>query len=338
MARAARQIRLAGVFAAITTPRREGTLEADFSASLELLDFASDAGVNGVCVLGSTGEFVDFSFTDRQRLIYLGVKRSRTPLIAGVSHSSLDGAIQLADEAISSGADALLIMPPYFFRYQQPEVETFLLEFARETAGAVPILLYNIPQFTSPIEIDTVARLAATGLFAGIKDSSGDWNYFERLLALRREEAQAPPDAALDNSGTAPSAASGGGRLRVSSKAFAILAGHDRLAARALAAGADGVISGCACAIPEVLVALAKAVAAGDERRVAQIERRLLEFIEQIEQFPAPLGIRRAIELRGKKCGPPFIPLSPAAASRMEEFARWFTEWLPPAKKEMAGA
>jgi 4-hydroxy-tetrahydrodipicolinate synthase len=308
MARAARQIRLAGVFAAITTPRRAGTLEADFSAALELLDFASDAGVDGVSLLGSTGEFVDFSFTDRQRLIYLGVKRSRAPLIAGVAHSSLDGAIQLAEEAITSGADALLIMPPYFFRYQQPEVETFLLEFAREVTGAIPILLYNIPQFTSPMEIDTVARLAATGLFAGIKDSSGDWNYFERLLALRRHDS------------------------------FAVLAGNDRLAARALASGADGVISGCACAIPEVLVALTRAIAAGDERRAADINTRLFEFIEQIECFPAPLGIRRAIELRGKKSGPSFIPLSPAAATRMEEFARWFTEWLPAVKKEMGGA
>jgi 4-hydroxy-tetrahydrodipicolinate synthase len=308
MARAARQIRLAGVFAALTTPRREGTLEADFSAALDLLDFASDAGVDGVTMLGSTGEFVDFSFTDRQRLVYLGVKRSRAPLIAGVSHSSLDGAIQLADEAITSGADALLIMPPYFFRYQQPEVETFLLEFAREVSGAVPILLYNIPQFTSPMEIGTVARLATSGLFAGIKDSSGDWNYFERLLTLRRDGS------------------------------FAVLAGNDRLAGQALAAGADGVISGCACAIPEVLVALAKAIAAGDERRAAETNTRLLEFIEQIDQFPAPLGIRRAIELRGKKSGPPFIPLSPAAAARMGEFARWFTEWFPAVKKEMAGA
>ncbi len=308
MARAPRQIRLAGVFAAIITPRREGTLEADFSAALDLLDFTAEAGVAGVCMLGSTGEFLNFSFTDRQRLVYLGVKRSRVPLIAGVSHSSLDGALQLAEEAISSGADALLIMPPYFFRYEQPEIEVFLLEFARETAGAVPILLYNIPQFTSGIDIETVERLAGTGLFAGIKDSGGDWNYFERLLALRREGS------------------------------FAILAGNDRIAARALAAGADGVISGCACAIPEVLVALAKAIAAGDERKAAEIDGRLHQFIERIERFPAPVGIRRAVELRGKKSGPPLTPLSPARENELEEFSAWFREWFPAARKEAAGA
>jgi dihydrodipicolinate synthase/N-acetylneuraminate lyase len=308
MARVPRQIRLAGVFAAIITPRREGMLEADFSAALELLDFTADAGVAGVCMLGSTGEFLNFSFTDRQRLVYLGVKRSRVPLIASVSHSSLDGAVQLAHEAISSGADALLIMPPYFFRYEQPEIEAFLLEFAREAAGAVPILLYNIPQFTSRIDIETVERVAATGLFAGIKDSSGDWEYFERLLPLRRNGA------------------------------FAVLAGNDRIAARALAAGADGVISGCACAIPEVLVGLGKAIAAGDQRRAAEIDTRLHEFINRIERFPAPVGIRRALELRGKKTGPLLTPLSPAHETELREFSAWFSNWLPVARKEAANA
>jgi dihydrodipicolinate synthase/N-acetylneuraminate lyase len=308
MARAPRQIRLAGVFAAIITPRREGTLEADFSAALELLDFVADAGAAGICMLGSTGEFLNFSFTDRQRLVYLGVKRCRVPLIAGVAHSSFDGAVQLADDAISSGADALLIMPPYFFRYQQPEIEAFLLEFARETGGAVPLLLYNIPQFTSPIGIETVERLAGTGLFAGIKDSSGDWDYFERLLPLRREGA------------------------------FAVLAGNDRIAARALAAGADGVISGCACAIPEVLVALARAIAAGDARKAAEMDGRLYQFIEQIERFPAPMGIRRAVELRGKKSGPALAPLSPERETELEQFSAWFREWLPVARREAAGA
>lgn len=306
MARAARQIRLAGVFAAIPTPRRG--LEADFSAALELIDFPVEAGAAGVCMLGSTGEFVDFSFTDRQRLVYLGVKRSRAPLIAGVSHSSLDGAVHMADEAISSGADALLIMPPYFFRYQQEEIEAFLMEFARETSGAVPILLYNIPQFTSGMEIETVQRLAATGMFAGIKDSSGDWAYFERLLALRRESE------------------------------FAVLAGNDALAAQALRAGADGVVSGCAAAIPEIVVALAKAVAAKNDARANELDARLREFIAWIERFPAPAGIRRAVELRGKKCGPPMTPLSPARAKDMEEFANWFKEWLPAAKKVAANA
>jgi dihydrodipicolinate synthase/N-acetylneuraminate lyase len=98
------------------------------------------------------------------------------------------------------------------------------------------------------------------------------------------------------------------------------------------------VISGCACAIPEVLVALGKAITAGDELHAGEIDKRLREFIERIERFPAPVGIRRAVELRGKKSGPPLAPLSPAAETELQEFSTWFRAWLPVVRKEAAGA
>src|SRR5689334_4546790 len=119
MARAPRQLQLRGVFADAVTPHRAGAQDPDFSASLDLLDFLADGGVTGILIGGPTGEFLDFSFFERQRLVYLGVKRSRVPIVAGVSHSTLAGSLQLADEAISAGADGLLLMPPYFFRYSQ---------------------------------------------------------------------------------------------------------------------------------------------------------------------------------------------------------------------------
>ena len=201
MARAGRQIELSGVFASAITPHRAGTPEVDFSAALDMLDFLTAAGVKGISLFGSTGEFLDYSFAERQRLVYLGTRRSRVPLIAGVSHATLSGAVQLADEAVSSGADALLLMPPYFYRYAQPEIEEFYLQFVRETRGAVPLLLHNHPRFASPLHIDTVRRLAATGHFAGIEDCSGDPHYLASLLELKRE------------------------------RAFAVMAGHERIAA-----------------------------------------------------------------------------------------------------------
>jgi len=297
MGRAARQLKLAGVFAAAVTPNRPGSLDADFSGLLDLLDFLASGGVDGICLMGSTGEFLNYSFSDRQRLIYLGAKRSRVPLIVGVGHSTLAGALQLADEAISAGADGLLLMPPYFFTYGQPEIETFYRQFARETGDAVPIMLYNIPQFTSKIEFDTVRRLIDTGLFAGIKDSSGDWSYLAQLLAMRRD------------------------------RPFALFAGHDRLALRALREGADGVLSGCACAIPELLVGLQKAVAAGDQARADSINAKLTEFVDWIEKFPTPMGIKRAVELRGQKSGTLGVPLAPETSREMEAFLLWFKDW-----------
>src|SRR5438270_712838 len=138
MARAARQLKLAGVFAAAVTPHRAGTHEADYSGSLDMLDFLAAGGVDGICLLGSTGEFLNYAFPERQRLVYLGSKRSRVPLLVGTGHSTLAGALQLAEEAIHAGADGLLLMPPYFFRYAQREIEEFYIQFARETGDAVP--------------------------------------------------------------------------------------------------------------------------------------------------------------------------------------------------------
>src|SRR5579863_4727448 len=185
MARAPRHLELAGVFASAITPRRADSQDPDFSGMLDLLDFLAAGGVNGVCLLDATGEFLNCTFPERQRLVYLGVKRSRVPLIVGVSHSTLAGSIQLAGEAIASGADALILMPPYFFRYSQREIEEYYLQFAGETGDAVPLLIHNFPQVTSKLELDLVRRLIDTGRFAGVADSSGDWPFFKQLLELR---------------------------------------------------------------------------------------------------------------------------------------------------------
>ena len=298
MARTARQIRLSGVFPAAITPHHPKTREADYSGALELVDFLAAAGVDGICLFGSTGEFINYSFAERQRLLSLAAKRSRVPLIAGVSHSTLSGALRLADDAISAGAEAIMLMPPYFYRYGQGEVEEFFRTFARETSDAVPILLYNIPGFTTGIDIETVRRLFETGRFGGIKDSSGDWSYFEQLLALRRELP------------------------------FALFGGPELLVGRALHAGADGVISGCACAIPELVVAIARAITAGDTPLADTLDARLIDFATRAAQFPWPVAVRRAVELRGQKSGPLAVPLSPDGRQALEDFSAWFRDWV----------
>ncbi|MEP6716376.1 MAG: dihydrodipicolinate synthase family protein, partial [Terriglobia bacterium] len=169
----------------------------------------------------------------------------------------------------------------------------------RETGDAVPLLLYNIPQFTSPIAIDTARRLFAAGLFAGIKDSSGDWDYFAQLIALKSE------------------------------KPFALLAGNDRIALRALEAGADGVVSGCACAVPELVAGLYKAFTSGDQALATQLDSQLREFCDWIERFPTPMGIKRAVELRGHKAGDPSVPLAAESAAELQQFSEWFKTQLP---------
>ncbi|HEY3825489.1 MAG TPA: dihydrodipicolinate synthase family protein [Bryobacteraceae bacterium] len=298
MARAPRQLELAGVFASAITPRRGDSQDPDFSGLLDLLDFLTGGGVKGICLFGAAGEFLNYNFSERQRLVYLAVKRSRVPLIVGISHSTLAGAVQLADEAVASGADGLILMPPHFYPHSQCEIEEFYLQFAKEASDAVPILLHNLPQCTSALEIETMRKLIDTGRFAGIEDSSGDWEHFSRLLAMKHD------------------------------RPFALFCGADTLAARALAAGADGVISAAACAVPELVVALAKAVSARDEAKAGILNERLLEFVQWSNRFPFPVAIKRAVELRGQKSAPPLTPLAPETKQALIEFSTWFSGWV----------
>jgi len=283
VARAGRQLQLTGIFASAITPHRTASPEVDFSGALDLIDFLTSAGIKGVSLFSPVGEFLNYTFAERQRLVYLATKRSRIPLIANVSHSTLTGAIQLADEAVSAGADGLLLMPPYFYRYKQPEIEEFYMQFTRESSGAVPLLLHNAPQFTSPLESDTVRRLLDTGHFAGIEDDSGDRNLLNIWLQLKRE------------------------------RPVAVMIGDERIAAQALREGADGIISAAACAIPELIVGH---------------EEQLHEFLNWIDQFPAPAGIKHAVALRKQKSGPDLVPLAPATCRLMQDFSTWFVKWL----------
>ena len=288
----------AGVNVAAVTPHGKRGDEPDIAGTLELIDFLCAAGVQGITLLGSTGEFVNLDSDDRVRMAFLAVKRSRVPVLAGVSHSTLDGALALGREAIAAGAAGLLVMPPYFFRYGQSEVREFYLRFAEEMGHAAPLYLYNIPVFTNAIAAETAVELLSSGRFAGIKDSSGDWKYFEVLLRQAQESS------------------------------FTLLVGHDSIFARARMAGADGIVSGVACAVPELLLALDRAI---QEQAAAEIERldaRLHEFIQRIERFPTPVGIKAALAERGIKTGHLATPLGRETRAALDEFRVWFGVWL----------
>src|SRR5579871_1767380 len=256
---------IGGVIAAAVTPHGKRGEEPDIGATLELIDFLCAAGVQGIALLGSTGEFVNLNYDDRVRLVYLAVKRSRVPVLAGVSHSTLDGALALGREASAAGAAGLLLMPPHFFRYRQPEIREFYLRFAAEMSHGAPVYLYNIPVFTSAITSETATELLATGRFAGIKDSSGDWGYF---AALNRHKREHP---------------------------CTVLVGHDAVFAPARKAGADGVVSGVACAAPELLLALDRAITQNAEADAQRLDARLHEFLCRIDRFPTPVAIKAAL-------------------------------------------
>src|ERR1700722_11602596 len=137
-------MKFGAIHVAAVTPHREVGYQSDLGATLELIDFLSGAGVNGIALLGSTGEFASLSLEDRASLVKLAVKRSKVPILAGVAHCTLDGAVTLASQAAEAGAAAILVMPPYFFPYAQTEGREFYLRLSDRLAGAIPLLFYNI--------------------------------------------------------------------------------------------------------------------------------------------------------------------------------------------------
>ncbi len=290
---------IGGVYAAAVTPHRIEGHEADYGAMLELVDHLAQGGANGICLLGATGEFLHVKQAERIRLVHLAVKRSRVPILAGVSHSTLDGAIELGDEAVGSGAQGLLLMPPHFYRYGPAEITEFYLRFADQVQGGVPLLLYNIPQFSNGIPIDCARELLLSGAYAGIKDSSGDQDYLDALLALKAKHD------------------------------FTLMIGSDRLLVKGIRAGASGVVSGVASALPELISQLYACVKVNDADGTAYWEQKLNEFIVWIERFPAPVGIKVATAVRGLKVGPPSVPLAPANALLLKDFEIWLQGWLP---------
>lgn len=178
-------------------------------------------------------------------------------------------------------------MPPYFFHYEQREIEAFFLEFAREASDAVPLLIHNSPGTTTPLEFATVRKLIDSGLFAGVVDSGCEFGFFEQLLAL---------------------------------KPAAFFCGCDLIARRALEAGADGILSDCACVAGKVAVGMS-----GGDSRAAEGFHELAEYVAR---FPAPVAITRAVELRGQKSGQPLIPLAAETRAALDEFSVWFQQWV----------
>ena len=292
-------MKLGAIHVAAVTPHRDSGHQADLAATLELVDFLCAARVHGIALLGSTGEFLHLGLEDRAHLVRLAVKRSRVPVIAGVTHSTLDGTVTLAEQAAEAGAAAVLVMPPYFFPYGQSEIREFYLRFADRIGSAIPMFLYNVPFFTSEISVETARDLLATGRFAGIKDSSGNFDHFLRLKSLRE------------------------------STPFTFLVGNDAIFTRARSAGADGGVSGVACALPELMIGLDRAIQAGDADQSQRLERRLQEFIHWLDRFPSPVGTKEATAARGLKVGPLAVPLSPEKQRELNEFRGWFRDWLP---------
>jgi 4-hydroxy-tetrahydrodipicolinate synthase len=288
-----------GVVPASVTPRRADSYEANLAAFLETVDFLCSFPLAAILVLGTTGEMVHFDLPERIKILEFAKKRATLPVLAGVTHSTLEGTVELAQHAVQIGCAALAVMPPYYFRYGQEEIKTFYREVARRVGVQVPILAYHIPAFTNPIELDTAWQLIEEGAIAGIKDSSGDPHRMQWLLAKRAE------------------------------RPFHLMCGDDRLLREVWKQEGVGCISGIAAAVPELFLALHAAVKAGDNTLADTLNQHVRELCDWFDEFPNAIAVKEALGLRKRLAIPPAIPLSFERQQKLGQFLEWFREQLP---------
>ncbi len=295
-------MKLEGIFAACVTPWVAGKKQhgdrVDETALWRHLEMLLAAGIHGLCVAGSTGEFPRLDRGEYERLVRATVEiaGNRVPVLAGVGHASLEGSLERTRQAAQAGAHAALAPPPFYFSYGQGEILAFYERLAEE--AELPLLLYNIPPFASPIEPATAAQLLEQERFVGIKDSGEGLETLQTLAKARQ------------------------------GRPFSLLCGFDRMLKRALEMGADGAISGLAACAPEALMAIYGAARAGDVAGLERAQGQLAELIVRLEEFPAPVGIRLALEARGVPVGHHAVPLSQEMEAAARKFALWFEQWL----------
>ena len=285
-----------GLITALATPFDEaGAL--DLGAWRRLLEWQLAAGVEGVVVAGSTGEAAMLADEEYDVLLRTAVQvvAGRVPVLAGTGHPGTARTIAQTRRAAAAGADvALVVVPPYV----RP-TQAGLLAHYRAVAeqGGLPVMLYNVPgRSAADLSPETVAELATHARIVGIKEAVSDPARIAALVALR-------------------------------GPAFSVLGGDDATAARAMLAGADGLVSVGANAAPASYRRLCDLARGGDAAAASAWDARLSALHAFCGVEPNPIPVKALLQRLDLGCGVrlPLLPLSPrhhAEAARVGALAR----------------
>ena len=179
-----------GSITALVTPMNEKG-DLDYTSLEKLINFQIDAGISGLVAVGTTGESATIDFEDHIKLIefFIKISNGRVHIIAGTGANSTDEALHLTKEAKNLGADAALLVSPYYNKPPQEGIYRHHAKIADEVD--IPQILYNVPSRTASfIEPETVKRLSSHQNIIGIKDATGDMKNLSEVLKLCEEEIQ----------------------------------------------------------------------------------------------------------------------------------------------------
>ena len=279
-----------GSLVALITPMREdGSL--DEKAYAEMVDWHIKEGTQGVIPVGTTGESPTLSHAEHHRVteIAIEVAKGRIPVMAGCGSNSTEEAISLTRHAKEAGADAALIVTPY---YNKPTQEGLYLHFkAIADAVDLPIFIYNIPgRSIVDMSVETMARLAKHKNIVGVKDCTGLNRPIQQRLAIGDD--------------------------------FCQLSGEDGTVLSFMAAGGHGCISVTANVAPRLCRQMHDAWADGRIKEAIAIQDRLTPLHDALFSETSPGPVKYAASLLGKtteRCRLPLAPCGPATKERVRQ-------------------
>ncbi|WP_449277910.1 dihydrodipicolinate synthase family protein [Leucobacter sp. GX24907] len=275
---------LTGIFAAIPTPFTADGSALDEAALRDQIERMVESGISGVVPTGTTGEFFSLSDAEYREALRLNVEAAagRIKVIAGVGSTSTAGAVEYVKYSEEIGADAVMVVPPFYDPLSFDALKTFLQRISEATS--LNIMYYNVPGATG-IHLNA-AQLAEIGAIDGVnyfKDTSGDAPTFTEVLVNHSESITA-------------------------------FNGWDTLTFLGLALGAKGSVWGVASIAPKHAAELWQALAVEkDLDRGRELWAPLWKLSAVLESINYPAGIKAAIELTGHPVGPvrePLLPLS----------------------------
>ncbi len=256
---------------AVTPLNADGSI--DEKGAEALYEHLIAGGVDGILILGSIGEFFAFSPAQKKQLISLAVRiiRRRVPLLVGTADTVVENVLDLSGYALREGADAVIVVPPYYFWLNGESLEAYYDRLAREIPGN--LYIYNFPDRTGyQIPVEVITRLALRhGNIVGCKDTISGMDHTRELIKA----------------------------IKPLRPAFEIYSGFDDNFAHNVLSGGDGCIGGLSNLAPEVCSAWAAAVRHGDLEAVTAYQRKIDRLMD-IYGVGVPFVpfIKRAMELR----------------------------------------
>ena len=266
-----------GVCTALVTPFLKDSV--NYPMLEQLLRRQYDAGIRAVVICGTTGESA--TLTDEEKLTMFRYAKKSIPedlrIIAGTGSNSTVHAIALSQAAQDAGADALLVVSPY---YNKATPEGLYLHYAAIASSVqIPVILYNVPSRTGvDIPVEVYRRLSQIPNIAGVKEASSD------IRKLARIRSQCPDH-------------------------FTVWCGNDDLAVAAMALGAKGLISVVSNIEPEITGSMIGAALDGDFDTATALQLSLLPLIEALFQEVNPIPVKAAMAIIGYDCGSCRMPL-----------------------------